>query len=189
MLQKRMQRYHLSPAPLASRLAAGLCAAALALPALADLSPRTSTMNIYGVDDVHAGLPVSKLSAAVGFPVRKLGPSPSEGCDYYANEGRLPGVYFMVVDGELARIDVSQGSSIRTVSGIGVGSTKAQVLATYGDYISVEPGEYIGEYLIYTPKDAEDQDFLLIFETDDRGRVTQMRSGKEGPVRWVEGCA
>ncbi len=115
--------------------------------------------------------------------------SDGEGCGYVIPQNH-PGIGLMITDGEVVRIDVSD-SSVRTLSGIGVGSTADDVYAAYGDQIVASPHPYLGDegqYLTFVPRDEADAQYRLIFETGD-DVVIAFRTGVMPEVDWIEGCS
>lgn len=100
------------------------------------------------------------------------------------------GIGAMFLDGRLARIQVHEGDT-RTLSGIGIGSAEADVYSTNPGRIRREPHPYEGaagwNYLIYTPKDAADQAYSMILETDGN-QVMSFRAGEREAVSYIEGC-
>jgi hypothetical protein len=149
---------------------------------------QASRMTLDGIGPVKVGMTLAEASAAAGAPLEVM-PSPTEGCAHARPAGGPEHVMFMVVDGKVVRVEAGPG--ITTLSGIGVGSTEAEVLATYPGQIRVEPNPYQGHRgfhtLVYTPADPAFAQYGLIFETNGE-RVTSFRSGFAGPVAWIEGC-
>ncbi|MDH3306851.1 MAG: hypothetical protein OEO77_04975 [Acidimicrobiia bacterium] len=95
----------------------------------------------------------------------------------------------MVRAGRIARIDVD-GTSLRTLSGIGVGDTASAVTSTYGGLIvsSRPPDGQVAEgYLTYIPDDAVDIEYRIRFEIVG-GVVTTFRIGTVPEVEWVNRC-
>lgn len=107
----------------------------------------------------------------------------------YVNFTKLPeGVSFMVAGDTLVRANVD-AEGVRTVEGLGVGSTEAEVQAVFGSRVTVELHPYTGpegHYLVVT--DPRRPNFRMIFETDGKV-VTSFRAGREPEVRLIEGCA
>ncbi|MDX2260306.1 MAG: hypothetical protein SFU84_01235 [Gemmatimonadales bacterium] len=107
----------------------------------------------------------------------------------YVNFAKLPeGVSFMVAGDTLVRANVD-AEGVRTVEGLGVGSTEAEVQAVFGSRVTVELHPYTGpegHYLVVT--DPRRPNFRMIFETDGKV-VTSFRAGREPEVRLIEGCA
>ena len=134
---------------------------------------------------------LAEASAAAGVPIRLQDIPAGPECRYAYPEG-APGlgreVAFMVLQGRIALVDV--GQTVQTVSGIGKGSTEAEVQATYPGRIRVEPHVYVrgGSYLVYVPADPALRHLSMLFETEN-GRVQRFRSGLAGPVAFPEGCS
>jgi hypothetical protein len=111
-------------------------------------------------------------------------------CAYLATEKLPDQIRLMFQRGRLARIDVWK-PGIRTAGGVQVGDTEARVLELYGTRIKVTRHHYppVGaHYLIFTPLDAADGDYQMLFESDGT-KVTQFRVGVREAVAQVEGCA
>ena len=154
-----------------------------------------SRLSLDAVGPVRVGMTLKEAAAAAGVPVRLLDMPPGPECRYAVPDraaGTGDDLAFMVVDGRIARIDVGimGPDRIRTVSGIGKGSTEAEVRATYPGRIRVEPHPYVpnGRYLVYMPSDPGLRHLSLIFETVD-GEVRSFRSGLAEQVSWTEGCS
>lgn len=154
-----------------------------------------SRLSLDGVGPVRVGMTLKEAAAAAGVPIRLLETPSDPGCRYAAPDrasGTGDELGFMVVDGRIVRIDVGimGPGRIRTVSGVGKGSTDAEVLATYPGRIRVQPHPYTpnGRYLVYVPSDAGLRHLSMIFETVD-GEVRSFRSGLAEQVSWKEGCS
>lgn len=161
------------------------------LTAAADTLGPGDRVGLDGIGPVRVGMSLEEASAAAGQPVAEVpgsgvGTDPAS-CFFAAPGSGEPKVTFMVVDGVIGRVDVAEGSSVVTISGIGVGATEADVLAAYGERIVVEPhpSDEGGRYLRYV---ADDPARSLIFETDG-ATVLRYRSGLAEPVSFIEGCA
>jgi hypothetical protein len=128
---------------------------------------------------------------AAGIPITLLDGEASPGCRYAKPAGMNEGIGLMVIENRIARIDIWKDMPIKTRSGLGVGSTKAEILQLFPGQIEEETHVYIpgGQYLIFVPKDAADKNYRIVFETDPEGVVTQYRVGRLPEVRWIEGCA
>lgn len=150
----------------------------------ADKLSSDDKLRLDGIGPIKVGMTVGQARDAAGVtltsPVDDLG----NGCGY-SEVPSMKGVSFMVVDGEIVRVDVSAGVS--TEAGARVGMTPAQVRKIYGSRMTSEPHEYQadsgGEYLEVRSGGHE-----LLFETDGQ-KVTAMRSGFPDAVALVEGCA
>ena len=152
-----------------------------------------SRLSLDGVGPVRVGMTLKEASAAAGVPIRLLDTPSDPGCRYAAPDrasGTGDELGFMVVDGRIVRVDVGimGPDRIRTVSGVGKGSTEAEVQATYPGRIRVQPHPYTpnGRYLVYVPGDAGLRHLSMIFETVD-GEVRSYRSGFAEQVSWKEG--
>ena len=100
----------------------------------------------------------------------------------------FPGMWFMFLEGKLARISVGEKSRVTTPRGIGLGATAAQVRRKYAKGLKAEPHHYLdlpGEYLTYwtVPKKRG-----VRFETDRKRRVQTIHAGDDS-IQFVEGCA
>ena len=152
-----------------------------------------SRLSLDGIGPVDVGMTLDEASAAAGMPIRtKPGDPYGPECEYAYPAQELDDVAFMVFNGRIARVDVGHRGSgrVRTVSGVGIGSTEEEVSRTYPGRIRVEGHPYVpeGHYLVYTPADANLQHLGMIFETDGKV-VTSFRSGRKDAVGQIEGCS
>ncbi|HET9773058.1 MAG TPA: hypothetical protein VFS16_19325 [Acidimicrobiia bacterium] len=152
-----------------------------------------------GIGPVKVGMTLAQASAAVAKPVEVDPNYVLDGCAYAAVTGGPKGLSFMVLrdrDSDpwrIVRVDVDDESRIATQSGIRIGATEAEVKRTYGapgrtGKITIENHEYVegGHYISYD--DDGPAGLRMLFETDGQ-KVTRFRSGQQGPVGYVEGCA
>lgn len=139
---------------------------------------------------IEIGMTIPKASEVAGIPFQQQ-PSGGEeyGCLYYNLEPKLDGVAVMVTENRIARIDITS-STIKTLSGAGVGSTEAEIRRLYPGQIESEGHTYDpnGKYLIFVPEDAKHRNYRVIFETDGSGTVQRFRSGQLPEVGYIEGC-
>ncbi|MBE9116631.1 hypothetical protein IQ249_12040 [Lusitaniella coriacea LEGE 07157] len=149
-----------------------------------------SKLTLTSLGAISVGATIKEASQASGVKFANQ-PSGGEeyGCAYYQLEGQLKDVSLMVTEGKISRIDIDS-KQIKTLSGAGIGDTEAKIKELYSGQIETEPHEYIpgGKYLIFIPKDASEQNYRVIFETNEQGIVTRFRSGKLPEVTYVEGC-
>ncbi len=93
--------------------------------------------------------------------------------------------------GTVVRVEVSR-PPYRTRSGIRVGSTQQEVMATYPGQLKSEPHAYAprgrGEYLTLQPTDPADRRYGVRFVITN-GRVEQILAGDKDAIQLVEGCA
>lgn len=136
---------------------------------------------------------LAEASAATGQDVRVTTPDYGTDCRYAEADGGPAGLAFMVIGGRIVRIDAfmdqSGPSVVRTLSGIGLGSSEADVLAAYPGRVEVSGHPYLetGRYLVFTPTDPAYGAFSMIFASDGE-RVTSFRSGETDAVGAIEGC-
>lgn len=154
----------------------------------------SSRLRLDGIGPVMVGMSLDEASQVAGMPMRIVPNSDlvgTGGCAYARPEGGPPGLDFMVIHGRIARIDVAGNSAIRTLSGIGTGSTEAEIQTTYPGRISGQPNPYSGHRggrdLVYQA-DEGSRHLGLLFQTEG-GRVGSFRSGLHGAVMAPEGCA
>jgi hypothetical protein len=152
-----------------------------------------------GIGPVRVGMTPAEASAAVGKPVEVNPGYVLDNCAYAEAAGGPKGLSFMVLRDtagdpwRIVRVDVDDESRIATLAGIRIGATEAEVKRTFGapartGRLSVENHVYVdgGHYISY---DEDGPDGLrMLFETDGQ-KVTRFRSGRQGPVGYVEGCA
>ena len=155
-------------------------------------------LTLSGLGAVRVGMSFRETEAALGARLSLAGPggSDSRACAYaQRRDGRDPAIAYMVEDGRITRIDVSEPDagagaapqpSVRTDAGLGIGSTEAAVRKAYGRSLVVGPHPYedAGHYLeVFGP----DRRRAFLFETL-RGRVTSFRAGRRRSVEYIEGC-
>jgi len=145
----------------------------------APLGPPTldesSTVSTVGLDSVTFGMSLADAQAAAGTVFVPEGPVGR--CTVYVPEQAPAGVRFTIVDGTVERVDVRE-ATVRTRSGLGVGSPVADVLARFGAQAQVAPRpDGSGDDIVFVPQDEADAAFRVIFETDG-SVVTAYRSGR-----------
>ena len=151
-----------------------------------------SRLRLDGLGPVRVGMTLDEASRAAGVAIR-VRPGESGGTDCtYAYAAGFEDAGFMVVGGRIVRIDAGfrEPARVKTLSGIGKGSSEADVMKAYAGQIRVEPHKYVpgGKDLVYVPNDAAYRQYSMIFEVID-GRVGSFRSGFTEQVSWIEGCS
>lgn len=149
-----------------------------------------SDLTLHALGPVVFGMTVGEAEKVSGLAFEgELDPSISENC-YYATAGdTMTGVSFMVFDDLIQRIEIEAPSPLHTRSGIGVGSTRDDLLETYPDNIQTTNEAVLdGEAMGFVPNDDDDADYRIFFELDEDGVITKIRAGIKPVVDFVEGC-
>lgn len=149
-------------------------------------SPWHVSLRSFG--PIRFGMTLAQLERALGERLA-LAPAEEE-CEYIRPRALPPGTMLMLVGRRVEHVDVDSGT-VTTLSGIGIGSTEAEVHQAYPGQIRSQPHPYNGpewHYVLFQPRDSVDRRFGLIFETDGT-RVRSFRAGRYQPVGWIEGCS
>jgi hypothetical protein len=159
----------------------------------------SSPLAVDGIGPIKVGMTLAQATAAAGKPVKYDPSYPFDNCGHAKVVGFPAGLGFLVERAKatdpwhIARVDITDSSRIATVSGIRIGATEAEVKQAYSGpeksgTLKVEPHTYVerGHYISYDVDGPEGN--LMLFETDG-AKVTEFRSGQQGPVGYVEGCA
>ena len=145
-------------------------------------------VQINGMGDLRIGMTLGEAERAARSKLVPSGKIDRE-CYYVRPHKGSQHISMMVVEGRIARIDINPGSSIKTLSGAGIGDSEQQIEKLYRDRLKVSPHKYTdGHYLTFLPIGKADRNYRLIFETDGR-RVVNYRVGKMPEVGYVEGCS
>lgn len=135
------------------------------------------------------GLGPLRLGQAVpdGSSWTERGAQASETCRVVASPD-YPGVYVIAEQGKVRRISASEGASVRTVEGIGPGSTRKQVDEAFPGFRE-SPHKYVsgGKYL--TAPNAESGDPAVRMELSPSGKVTVLHVGMMPQLGYLEGCS
>jgi hypothetical protein len=144
---------------------------------------------VNGLNKVQIGMTVEQASQAAGVRFTLDEDVYHNSCRYASPRQGLHHVSLMLINGLVARIDINQGSDIRTLRGAGIGDSEDRIKSLYPDRIQVSPHEYTnGHYLTFIPKSSTHQAYRLVFETDGR-QVVNYRIGKLPEVGYAEGCS
>ncbi len=150
---------------------------------------QASEVRLTGIGDLTIGMTLEEAADALGLPLILLGTNLSGECSYYQPDTASQSLGLMVVDNRVIRIDIWPGSSLKTASGVAIGSSEAEVMQQYPGQIAASPNFYTGgKYLTFMPKAPELSLFRLVFETDRTGTVVQYRTGQFPAVTWADGC-
>ncbi|GAA6186904.1 MULTISPECIES: hypothetical protein [Alteromonadaceae] len=143
-------------------------------------------------DDEYAGIKIgSQADSAIkllkNYQSQEVFYDEPQSCFYLEPKTHADGPYIMVMDGIVVRFDIDeQLSQIQTQEGLGIDSSKADVIKTYNDVkVSVHP--YLGEEGEYLEVKLNNGNGL-IFETY-RDKVTSFRLGSYPAILYIEGCA
>ncbi len=161
-----------------------------------------------GIGPLKAGMTLAEVREAAGTELILEGFEAFEGYCWFADVKGLEEEFSLLFlspertspvsspdEGELGRVSTYgdiDSSPAPSTGGPGIGSTKDEVMQTYGTGHTVEvtPHKYAegGEYLDVRGSKSDDG-LLLRFETDGAGKVTAIHGGLEDAARLVEGCA
>ena len=155
-------------------------------PELTSASPAT----LRGLGPVRIGMTVEEASDAAGLALTR---SPARGVGdncYYVNAGlTMNGVFFMVVDNQIASIEVERPSPVATRSGVRVGTSASEVRSTYPNNIEqADEAVADGEALAFVPRDDFDSEYRIYFEVVD-GSVARYRLGVKPAIDRINGCS
>ncbi len=155
-------------------------------PELTSASPAT----LRGLGPVRIGMTVEEASDAAGLALTR---SPARGVGdncYYVNAGlTMNGVFFMVVDNQIARIEIESPSPVATRSGVRVGTSASEVRSTYPNNIEqADQAAADGEALAFVPRDDFDSEYRIYFELAD-GTVARYRLGIKPAIDRINGCS
>lgn len=157
-----------------------------ASPALAQ--PQDWTVTLRSAGPVRFGMTVEQAQAAAG--IRLLVQYDTDDCGSATVAGGPEGLSFDVGAGRVINgVTVFENPAVQTLSGVGVGSTEAQVRRAYPRRLHVERHIYNegGHDMVFVPTDRADRAFRVRFETDGR-RVLVLHAGYEFAALASEGC-
>lgn len=149
-------------------------------------------MNTGGMGPIRVGMGVEEASAAAGFALEgELDPDVSETCYHVtppADQSDYAGVSFMVLDGEIVRVEVAGDSTVTTRSGAGIGVSEDDLRAMFPGQIETAEGlAGGGGALQFVPEDEEDLEYRVIFILEN-GVISQYWAGILPGVAFTEGC-
>ena len=141
-----------------------------------------------GLGPLTFGLTVSVAEKAIGT---RLLPDTAfvaaAQCVVVKPENGPDALWFTLSKNTIERLDVRPPSTLKTRSGAGVASTEAQLKTLFADRLTVTAKPQ-GKAAVYTPQDAANADFRIIFELDLAGAVTSYRAGRVGVVEPLTPC-
>lgn len=143
-----------------------------------------------GIAPVRVGMTVVQAEKALHAKLSMQFPSDSDSteCAIAVVKGRNRPFSYMVEHGRITRVDLGgRGvkSVIKTASGIGLGSSIAEIKRAYGSRGKWHPNAYDDEP-VFEIKSVDSKSAIL-FETE-RGRVIRIHAGRLPSVEYIEGC-
>lgn len=147
-----------------------------------DVSPRLSP---DGFRTIRIGMAVAEASRALaGGLVPHGSQQPNPECYYGVAATGPSGIYYMVVNGRIARIDIEAGQTA-TDRGARIGDSETRIKALYPGIMTKNHAYRVGHYLIYNDKRKKRG---IVFETDGHD-VTSFHGGDIPVIYWPEGCS
>jgi hypothetical protein len=160
------------------------CSAVLGVAATAQASDFRATMG--GLGPIRIGMSEAALERALGTRLPETQDASEDACRQVEAGPNWPGTSVMLVDGRVARIDVSE-RGIFTLSGAAVGDTEASVRKRYGRRIAASTHLYGVDDSKYLTMFSSDRRLGIRFETDGE-RITSYYFGNARAVQFPEGC-
>lgn len=167
-----------------SLLALALAATASTGAIAEKFSPR-ATMG--GIGPIRIGMSEYQLEQALHKRLPETQDASEDSCRYIEAGPRWPGTGIMMLDGRVARIDVTK-RGIETLSGAAVGDLVSKVHSIYGGRLRASDHDFgSGEGMQYLTMFSGDRHYGIRFETDGE-RVTEFYVGTSEAVQFIEGC-
>jgi hypothetical protein len=147
----------------------------------------TSKVAIDGIGPIRVGMTIQQAEASARRRLLSQGGKLGN-CWYVKPQGGPRDISFMVIDGQIARVDIYGNSPITTVSGARIGDCEDRIKSLYA--VRITPHEYVrgGHYLTFVPNDRSERQYRMVFETDGK-RVKLIRAGRLPEVEYIEACA
>ena len=140
-----------------------------------------------GYGPAKIGMTVAEASAALGTKLVSEGPVDEPSCHYMRPEPAVEGLWFMISDDHVVRVEVTRRRS-RPRSGLGVGDSEARVKEVLRSGVEVTPHKYVAPDGNYLTIWSADHKSAVRFETL-QGKVTSFYAGRVPEVENVEGCS
>lgn len=145
-----------------------------------------SSVSTVGIDAVNFGMTLATAESAVSALFVPVSEPVDPLCHTFRPAGGPEGVILTVTEGTVERVDITN-PSITTRSGAGVGMSEQGVLDLFGERVALTERDSTGNTITFTPADAADAEFRVIFETDG-AVVTSFRSGRLPQVSPLNPC-
>jgi len=149
----------------------------------------TDRISTVGLGPVFVGMTVAEATQAAGSPFERLTPDQGPCTMYQATDFPEAGVKWLVAFDRIAVIHVEQPGVV-TRSGLGVGSSAADVQARFGEQVTERPSPYDAALteLVFTPLEENESRQRVIFDVDGSGQVVRYRSGQLPEVDYSGNC-
>lgn len=152
-------------------------------------APADGLAHYGGYGDMLFGMTDAETKAAWGGEL-KGAPAKHQICYYLSPiSNPMPSYFaFMIENDKFVRYDVRNDKQ-QAPGGGKVGMSAAQIEKLYPGRVKSSPHKYVkgGQYLRIKGNDGSGG--VLVFETDDAGKVSQWRVGQPPAVDYVEGCS
>jgi hypothetical protein len=145
-------------------------------------------VTVDGLGPVRIGMTRKQVEKALHIRLKGEPILDEKSCIEMVPTGKDQGLWFMFEDYRLTMISIGDPSRLKTLRGIGVGATAAEVRKAYGRGLKAEPHKYEGrpaEYLTFWTVPGKRG---VRFETDTKRRVQMIHAGTAS-IEYVEGCA
>ena len=146
----------------------------------------SSSVSTVGVDAVSFCMTLNHARNAVGADFAPVTEPVDPACHLYVPAGGPSGITLTVTAGTVERADITT-PDLTTRSGAGVGMSEQGLFDLFGDRLTSAPRDGGGNTITFTPADASDAAFRVIFETDGDS-VTSFRSGRVPQVNPTTPC-
>ena len=159
-------------------------AAALASGALAQKYNPRATMS--GVGPIRIGMNEAQLERVLQARLPETQDASEDSCRYIEAGPKWPGTAVMLLDGRVARVDVTR-RGIETLSGAAVGDLVSKVQGIYGHRLRITDHDFGAGDSQYLTMFSSDHRLGIRFETDGE-RITEFYVGTGEAVQFIEGC-
>ena len=159
-------------------------AATLAASASAEKYSARATMS--GIGPIRIGMSERQLEDALDTRLPETQDPSEDSCRYIEAGPKWPGTAVMLLDGRVARVDVTR-RGIETLSGAAVGDLVSKVHGIYGRRLRVSDHDFGAGDSQYLTMFSSDRSLGIRFETDGE-RVTSYYVGTARAVQFPEGC-
>jgi hypothetical protein len=140
-----------------------------------------------GVGPIRIGMSERQLEDALQMRLPDTQDAAEDSCRQVEAGPRWPGTSVMLLDGRVARIDISR-RGVPTLSGALVGDLVSRVYDIYGRRLRATQHDFgAGEGMEYLTMFSSDHHYGIRFETDGE-RVTEFYVGTSEAVQFIEGC-